>query len=93
MLLDLSLVGFLTNVNRLAVKNLEQVPIRQTSLPLKIAVLMTNTFELADAYQAHNDPADPGSDVREEALDSDDDEENDTCSSCVALDDVCFRGS
>ena len=52
-----------------------------------------NTFELADAYQAHNDPADPGSDVREEALDSDDDEENDTRSSCVALDDVCFRDS
>ena len=34
--------------------------------------------ESADAYQAHNDPADPGSDVGEEALGCDDDEENDT---------------
>ena len=44
--------------------------------------------ELADAYQAHNGPADAGSDVGEGAQDCDDDEENDTCSSCVALDDV-----
>ena len=44
--------------------------------------------ELVDASQAHNDPADSGSDVGEEALDCDDDEENDTCSSYVALDDV-----
>ena len=47
-----------------------------------------DTVELADAYQAHNDPADPGSDVGQEALDCDDDEENDPFSSCVALDDV-----
>ena len=39
----------------------------------------------ADAYQAHNDPADRGID--------DDDEENDTFSSYVALDDVTVRGS
>ena len=44
----------------------------------------------ADAYQAHIDPVDPGSDDGEEALDDDDDddEENDTFSSYVALDDV-----
>ena len=42
----------------------------------------------ADAYQAHNDPADPGSDDGEEALDDEDDEENDTFSLFVALDDV-----
>ena len=34
-----------------------------------------DTVELADAYQAHNDLADPGSDVGEEALDCDDDKE------------------
>ena len=44
--------------------------------------------ESANAYQAHNDPVDPGSDDGEEALDYDDDEEIDTCSSFVALDDV-----
>ena len=42
----------------------------------------------ADAYQAHNDPVDPGSDDGEEALDDDDDEENDTFSPYVALDGV-----
>ena len=40
-----------------------------------------DTVELADACQAHNDRADPGSDVGEEALDCDDDEENETFSS------------
>ena len=44
--------------------------------------------ESANAYQAHNDPVDPRSDDGEEALDYDDDEENDTCSSYVALDDA-----
>ena len=44
--------------------------------------------EPANAYQAHNDPVDPGSGEEEEALDCDDDEENDTFSSYVALDDV-----
>ena len=44
--------------------------------------------ESANAYQAHNDPVDPGSDDGEEALDYDDDDENDTLSSYVALDDV-----
>ena len=42
----------------------------------------------ANAYQAHNHPVDPGSDDGEEALDSDDDEDNDTFSLYVALDDV-----
>ena len=43
----------------------------------------------ADAYQAHNDPVDPGRDDGEVALDDDDDdEENDTFSSHVALDDL-----
>ena len=44
--------------------------------------------ESANACQAHNDPVDPGSDDGEEALDYDDDEENETFSSYVALDDV-----
>ena len=39
----------------------------------------------ANAYQAHNDPVDPGSDDGEEALACDDDKENDTFSSYVAL--------
>ena len=44
--------------------------------------------ENLDNYQAHNDPVDPGSDDREEAPDYDDDnEENDTLSSRVVLDD------
>ena len=42
----------------------------------------------AHAYQAHNDPVDLGSDDGQEALDHDDDEENDTFSSHVALGDV-----
>ena len=37
--------------------------------------------ELVDAYQAHNDLADPGSDVGEEALDCDGGKENETFSS------------
>ena len=48
-----------------------------------------DTNDPADAYQAHNDPVDPGSDDGAEALDDDDDdEENGTFSSYVALDDV-----
>ena len=35
--------------------------------------------ESANAYQAHNDPVDPGSDDGEEALDYDDDEETTRC--------------
>ena len=34
--------------------------------------------EPANAYQAHNDPVDPGSDDGEEALNCDDDKENDS---------------
>ena len=44
--------------------------------------------ESANACQPHNDPVDPGSDDREEAPDYDDDMENDTFSSYLALDDV-----
>ena len=44
--------------------------------------------ETANAYQAHSDPVDPGSDDGEEAPYYDDDEENDTCSSYVARNDV-----
>ena len=46
--------------------------------------------ESANAYQAHNDPVDSGSDDIEEAPDYDDDEEHDMLSSCVALDDVAI---
>ena len=44
--------------------------------------------ESANAYHAHNDPVDPGSDDGEEALDCDADEENNTFSLCVVLDNV-----
>ena len=43
-----------------------------------------DTIEPADAYQAHNDPVDPGTDEGEEILDDDDDDENDTFS-CMLL--------
>ena len=46
-----------------------------------------DTIEPADAYQAQNDPVDPGGDDGEEALDDNDDEENDTLSSYAPLDD------
>ena len=45
-----------------------------------------DAIESADAYQAHNDPVDPGSDD-EEALHDVNDEEYETFSSYVALDD------
>ena len=44
-------------------------------------------YESANANQAHKDPLDSGSGDGQEALDNDD-EENDTFSSYVALDDV-----
>ena len=40
----------------------------------------------ADAYQAHNDPVDPGCDDGEEPLDDNYDVENDTFSPYVPLD-------
>ena len=50
--------------------------------------------EPADACQAYYDPVHPRSDNDERILDNNDDEENDTFSSYVALDDVTgFRGS
>ena len=70
-----------TKANTLAAENLERVPITRTSPPVKITIIMMET-------QAHNDPVDPGSDDGEEALGYDDDKENDTFSSCLALDDV-----
>ena len=44
--------------------------------------------ESASASQAHDDPVGPRSDDGEEAVDFDDDEDNDTFSPYVALDDV-----
>ena len=65
------------------------MPITRTSPLLKITIIIFEDMdEIANVYQAHNDPVDPGSDDGEEAPDYDDDEENDTCSSYVALDDV-----
>ena len=86
-----TLVGFAgkAKANALAAENLERVPITRTSLPLRITIIFDeDTDESANAYQAHNDPVDTGSDDGEEALDNDDDEENDTFSSYVVLDDV-----
>ena len=47
----------------------------------------------ANAYQAHNDPVDPGSDDGEEAPGYDDDEENDVFFVCCSGRCCCFRGS
>ena len=44
--------------------------------------------EIADAYQAHNDAVNPGSEVGEEALDCEDDKKYDMLSSYVTLDDA-----
>ena len=58
-------------------------------LPWKITTIMMKTWmNLQTLIYAHNDPVDRGSDDGEEALDYHDDEENDTFSSYVALDDV-----
>ena len=83
-----TLAGCRRKVNTLAVENLEQMPITQTSLPFEDYDRDDDAVELADAYEARNDPADPGSDVGEEALDCDDDEENDTFYPYVAPVDV-----
>ena len=56
-------------------------------------ITRTSPDESANAYQAHNDPVDPGSDDGEEAPDYDDDEENETLSSYIALDDVTIYGA
>ena len=53
-----------------------------------------DTDESANAYQAHNDPVDLGTDNGEEAPDYDDDEENDICFLvCRSGRCYCFRGS
>ena len=44
--------------------------------------------ETADAYQAHNDPVSPQSEVGEETLDCEDDQKYNTVSSCSTLDDA-----
>ena len=44
----------------------------------------------ADAYQARNDPVNLGSEVGEEALDSEDDEKYDVFCSYITLDDASF---
>ena len=79
-----TLVGFAekARANTLAAEHLEQVLITRATH------YDDDTIEHADAYQAHNDPVDPGSDDIAGALDDDADEENDTFSSDVALDDV-----
>ena len=73
-----TLVGSAEKAKTLAAENPERVPITRND----------DMNESANAYQAHNDPVDPGSDDGAEALDNEDDEENDTFSSYVALDDV-----
>ena len=76
--------------NTPAAENPERMPITRTSLPLKITIiiLMKDMDESANAYRAHDDPVDPGSDDGEGGPDYDDSQENDTFSSYVALDDV-----
>ena len=44
--------------------------------------------ETADAYQAHNDPVNPGSEIGEDALDCEDGQKYDMFSSFVTLDDA-----
>ena len=83
-----TLVGFRRKASTPAVENLEQVPVTRTSLPLKTTVMTTTRSNQQMLIKHTNDPVDPGSDVGAEALDFDDDEENDTFSPNVALDDV-----
>ena len=73
----------------LAAEHLERVLNTRTSSQLKIYDYYydEDLDESANAYQAHNDPVDPGIDDGEEAPDYDEDEENDTLSSYIALDD------
>ena len=75
-------------VHTLAAENLDQVLVTRMSIPLKTVIMMTTLINPADAYHAYNDPVDPGSDDEERTLDDNDDEEHDTFSSYVALDDV-----
>ena len=77
-----TLVGFAekARANTRATGNLEQVPITRTSLPRKTTIIIMKTW-IANACQAHNDPVDSRKDDGEKALDSFDDEENDTFSS------------
>ena len=86
-----TLVGFAekAKANTLAVENMERVPIMRTSPPVEdYDYYYEDMDETANAYQAHSDPVDRGSDDGEEAPDFDGDEENDTFSSYVALEDV-----
>ena len=81
----------MAKASTLAAENPERVPITRSSPPLRITMITTmkTWVKLQNAYQAHNDPVDPGSDDGEEALRTDvDDEENATFSSYVELDDV-----
>ena len=94
-----TLVGFAekakAKANTLAVGNLERVPTKRTSPLLKttIITMCEDMDESANAYQAHNDPVDPGSDDGEEALDydDDDDEENDVFLLKCVLTPFCER--
>ena len=78
-----TLVGFAEK----AAENLEQVLSYVNFTSIEDYDYDDNMNEPADAFKAHNDPVDPGSDDGAEAL-NDDDEEHDTFSLYVALDDV-----
>ena len=85
-----ALVGFAekARANTLAAENLEQSAYYAICTSVEDYDYGDDTTEPADAYQAHNVPADPGTDEGEEILDDVDDDENETVSSYVALDDV-----
>ena len=69
-------------------EHLEQVPFYANYTSREDFDYDDDTIDSADAYQAHNDPVDPGTDDGEESLDNDDNEEIDTFLWYVALDDV-----
>ena len=87
-----TLVGFAekAKANTLAEENLERVPHHANLTSVEDYDYYYDEYmdESENAYQAHDDTVDPGSDDGEEALDNDGDEENETFSSYVALDNV-----
>ena len=86
-----TLVGFAERARANTVKseNLQQVPITRATLPLKIAIMMTTRLNPQMPIKHTTIRLTLGSEDGEEPLDDDDgDEENDTFSSYVPLDDA-----
>ena len=80
MLITQTLVGYEeeAKANTLAADNLQQVPFFANFTSVDVYDYDEHVNESANAYQAHNDPVDPGCNDGEEAPNHDGDEENDT---------------